>query len=79
MKKSKKTYFWVFVMLIMSVIILSLLSKQAEPTHLIYNRPIGGEERTVQQVEIYCFTGASKGATETNVWCQETVLKEWSE
>lgn len=79
MNKSKNTYFWGFAILLMSVIILSLLSKQAEPVHLIYNRPAGGDERTVQQVEMYCFTGASKGATETNLWCQETVLKEWNE
>lgn len=46
---------------------------------ITYHKAIGGEDRRVQAVKLSCYTGASKGAPNSNMWCYETVLEEWTE
>lgn len=46
---------------------------------LTYYKPLGGEERRIQEVYLACTTGASKGATGGKEWCQEIVIREWTE
>ena len=52
------------------------LQQPPDKFELTFQRPIGGEDRRVQTVKLYCAEGASKGATEGNVWCQEVILDE---
>lgn len=51
-------------------------SQPPDQFEFTFDRPVGGEDRRVQTVKLYCAEGASKGATEGNVWCQEVVLSE---
>lgn len=53
--------------------------ERIESFGITYYKPIGGESREVQSVKLNCFIGASKGATDGNLWCQENVMEEWEE
>lgn len=78
-KETKRNLIGVIVCLIITIIAFTWLSDYPEPVELIFNRPVGGEERVVQKVRLYCFNGVSKGAPETNMWCQEEILEEWAD
>ncbi len=79
----------VLIMLLLCIIALTLLWWQdsqvssdleiVESFGITYYKPKGGENREVQEVKLNCFLGASKGAPEGNVWCQEEVMEEWTE
>lgn len=80
MKETAKLDLGIVIGILMVIVAtLTMWQNPSENLTMTFNRPKGGEERTVQTVEMYCFTGASKGATEGNLWCQERVVEEWIE
>ena len=79
MSSKRKQLIFGLVSLVVSVIMFTMLSHYPEPLEMTFNRPVGGEDRRVQTVRMYCFAGASKGAPETDLWCQEEILEEWAD
>ena len=76
----------VALVIILALILLSMFYNSKalgtpinETPILTYYKPLGGEERRVQEVYLTCTTGASKGVTRDKEWCQEIVVREWTE
>lgn len=80
MKTLNKPQKW-FGAIVTAVVLLAPFWLQHPPDtfEMTFQRPVGGEDRRVQTVKLYCVEGASKGATEGNVWCQEVILNERTE
>ena len=86
MKKKEPIMEIVALVIILALILLSMFYNSkalGEPIDetpvLTYYKPLGGEERRVQEVCLVCTTGASKGVTGGKEWCQEIVIREWTE
>ena len=76
----------VLLILILALVLLTMFYNSKtlgtpinETPILTYYKPLGGEERRVQEVYLSCATGASKGAMGGKEWCQEIVIREWTE
>ena len=86
MKKKQPIMEIVALVIILALILLSMFYNSkalGEPIDetpvLTYYKPLGGEERRVQEVYLACTTGASKGVAGGKEWCQEIVIREWTE
>lgn len=86
MSKRDKVIEIVLLILILALVLLTMLYNSKtlgtqinETPILTYYKPLGGEERRVQEVYLSCTTGASKGAMGGKEWCQEIVVREWTE
>ena len=80
MKSLTKPQKW-FGAIVTAVVLLAPFCFQHPPDsfEMVFNRPVGGEERKVQTVQLYCFEGPSKGAPESDWWCQEKIISEREE
>jgi len=86
MKKKEPIMEVVALVIILALILLSMYYNSKtlgtplnETPILTYYKPLGGEERRIQEVYLACTTGASKGVTGGKEWCQEIVIREWTE
>lgn len=86
MEKKEPIMEIVALVIILALILLSMFYNSkalGEPIDetpvLTYYKPLGGEERRIQEVYLTCTTGASKGVTGGKEWCQEIVIREWTE
>ena len=86
MKKKEPIMEIVALVIILALILLSMYYNSKtlgtplnETPILTYYKPLGGEERRIQEVYLACTTGASKGVTGGKEWCQEIVIREWTE
>ena len=86
MSKRDKVIEIVLLILILTLVLLTMFYNSKtlgtplnETPILTYYKALGGEERRVQEVYLSCTTGASKGAMDGKEWCQEIVIREWTE
>lgn len=85
MAKKINEVFYELMPLILVIITIGLLGSlthiyqteisNGDPIKITYSKPIGGEDRAYETVELYCFTGYSKGVTGGSLWCQEQVIE----